>query len=1090
MVSWPAKVIGTGDSAVLKRLAWLVSAILAVVIGVATVLVLSDRTFFALVDRLVPAFTPYRLTLEDPHIHWREGRLEVGTLQVHQEGNDGAPLLGIDRLSVNASLVELFEHGISRADISAGAVLVYVDATDSSEDPNPAEWLQYTSLFPRKLSVGTLHVVSQDTSVSVFPFSNLYGGWQDSSHFVASAGADYTGRPLILALSVERRELSSNSSSLAIHGALKPQQGSSRIELDGQLTATEQTVTYRFDLHAEYERVQDFLNAIEDGAYPFSGTLILDGTLEGDLEQYDLEVRQLSLDNGDTYFFTASGSVSKPRDDVARLSFSARGRMASADQLLDVIDFDIGQIGEASAELRLTGPLTEPVLEEFTVRTRNNDGLELSVTPHAGTFGLQQRELMPGQELAVSLSAPALAALEPWVGELPLEPGAWRADLRLAQVDEAFRLKAISLDIGDSDAMQARFEGSIESLRWSDATAPSASGIALDFQASSTEAQSILPSFMPSTPGLPSVHTAHVSGRLRGTLAALRVVDTHMALTGDEFLLEMKGLAAELHPARESRIAQAEADIALTLTSVDPLNGLAMPEAINLLDAGQLHGRASYTNGRLALSNLSINAQALDGTFRVRGTVGDVLNMGDLALDISVQGMPLARVAAAVQGDQPHAATASLPGRLSGSARLSGDRDSLAIEGIDIALAGGESAGATLQGHANRVAGDVTAQIEGAYRLDNRDLIASLTGQPLAPGSGTVVLDYQSQRVVVVLHSLMGDSDISAVLDASRSGDTITALDIDLNVPRLYLPDVLGAPEPATLRGEDTGGSAGSEVEDALAWRHSLPAYPLRIEAKIGEIVGDNSALEGFTFKVAGEDRRYILENFDIDYAGGSAAFRGVADLAAEKLGISLAGSADALPITAVAADLGYAGDIEGTLSVLAGLTAQGDSLETLVGSLSGRMAAAVADGHIEGAAYDLLATDLLGWLLSGGLLRDATDFHCAAVNFNLREGRANSDRLYILTRNMIASGNATVDLAARHLDIRVQPRARKRSVQMPSSITVRGALDDPTVSISPIAATMDTTAKILFFVPDLLLRLFGLGPDAEGRVQSCTVDG
>ena len=90
----------------------------------------------------------------------------------------------------------------------------------------------------------------------------------------------------------------------------------------------------------------------------------------------------------------------------------------------------------------------------------------------------------------------------------------------------------------------------------------------------------------------------------------------------------------------------------------------------------------------------------------------------------------------------------------------------------------------------------------------------------------------------------------------------------------------------------------------------------------------------------------------------------------------------------------------------------------------------------------------------------------------------------------MVASGNATVDLAARELDIRVQPRARRRSVQMPSSISVRGPLDAPRVRISPVAATMDTTAKILFFVPDLLLRLFGLGPDAQGRVQECTVDG
>ena len=105
--------------------------------------------------------------------------------------------------------MQLLQRGISRADVSTAAVVVYVNATDASEDPEPRRMATVHRFFPAQTAqFGTMHVVSQDTVVNVLPFSNLYGGWQDKSHFVASAGADYAGMPLVFALSVERQAVS------------------------------------------------------------------------------------------------------------------------------------------------------------------------------------------------------------------------------------------------------------------------------------------------------------------------------------------------------------------------------------------------------------------------------------------------------------------------------------------------------------------------------------------------------------------------------------------------------------------------------------------------------------------------------------------------------------------------------------------------------------------------------------------------------------------------------------------------------------------------------------------------------------------
>ena len=802
-------------------------------------------------------------------------------------------------------------------------------------------------------------------------------------------------------------------------------------------------------------------------------------------------MRELELDNGDEYHFTASGTLTRTQQDATRLNVKARGRMASVERLFEIAEIAAGEIGEATAELRLTGPLTRPVLEEFAIETRNRDGLELTLTPRAGRFELRQRQLLPGQELAVSLSAPTLGAVQPWVGTLPIDPGAWALQFTLSRLHDAFRLEDVSFVLGSPATVEVSLDGSIDSLRLTPEGPPEISGIRLALEGRSDNVQSLLRAFEAERTDIPSLSTARLSAQLRGTLSRLGVENAHLALAGKNLLLNADALSAQLHPRAERPLQRLEGNLELSLASTDPLAGLNLPAPVALLDSVQVDSRVVFRPGTLSASNIVASAQTLNGVLRAQGNIDNVLKVQGLSLDVSLQALPLAQLAAGFQGDEPVAFTKALPGQLSGSARVSGHRDSIAVEGIDLALIGGEAAGATLQGRAGLRDGVPTAQIEVAYRLDDRDLIESLTGQRLAPGSGSVVLDYRPRQLVVVLRSLMGDSDISAVLNATRDQGEISGLDLDINVPRLYLPDFLGAPEAVNLDGARPQAREEEATPAAtLPSRDLLPAYPIRLEANIGEIVGDNTALDGFTFRISGSDQRYTLEHFDLDYAGGSAAFRGVADLSSEQVGISLAGSADAVPLTAIAADLGYGGDIEGTLSILTGMTARGDSVPALVQSLSGRLAAAVAEGHIEGAAYDLLATDLLGWLLRGGLLHDATDFHCAALNFNLRGGRAVSDRLYVLTRNMIASGTATIDLAEQQLELRLQPRARKRSVQMPSSISVRGALDNPRISISPIAATMDTTAKILFFVPELLLRLFGLGPNAEGRVQSCTVDG
>jgi hypothetical protein len=1059
-------------------------------VGLATLL-LSDRAFFALVTEAAKRYTDYELTLDHPTLAWREGRLDIGLLQVHQSGSSGTPLLAIESLSVNAtSHRALLEQGIAATDISADSVLLYVDSTDESADPDPASWLQYTRLLPHKLVVRSAHVVTRGARINVLPFSNLYGSWQDSTHFVASAGAYRPEDPFILAFSMERELRETGGQRLSLHGVLKPQTGSSSIELRGDIRASESDLDYRFDMHAEYEQVEDFLAVLDDSFYPFAGTLTLDGTLEGDLDAYQLAIRSLALDNGEAYQFSASGEVRREEATPARLDISARGRLGSLARLADISDTNAALLGEVSAQLQLTGALADPELSDFRVSTRSAGGLELLLQPASGRFTLAQRDLQASQQIALKASAPGLAALQGATGPLPLEPGAWSLEALISAEDGAYRASDIRIDLHEESLLGGQVRGAIGRLAppAENGSGPVVEGIDLSLALASDAPGSLLDAFLPDLRELPAWDRATLQGRASGSLQSLTFSGASAAVIGPDFELKLKEATASVDLGDSVELRRAHGTVFLDTTPGTLQAFVSLPEAARQVSALQLTTQARYSPAGLALDDLRLSAQALRGELQLRGSVGNALTGDGLALQASVNTLPVAELAALSPDPSVSALLRRVPGTLSGSTQVTGTLEGLSAEDLHLSLLGSDAVGASLRGHGDWRNGSASAQLEVDYQVDDRSLIETLVGLPLATGTGTLVIDHQSSHTVLALHSLMGDSDISTVLNARRSEGEITAVDIDLNIPRLYLPDLLAAPTGAAADVDGSVSSGDDGETAAFAWRESLPVYPVTVRANIEEILGDSSALEGFAFTLSGAERRYLLENLDVNYAGGQAVFRGAADFSRETLGISLGGMAESLPVTTVAADLGYAGDIEGELSVLVGLSLEGSTPEALWQSLTGRTAVAITDGHIEGAAYDLLATDLLGWLLSGGILRDETDFRCAALSLNFRQGVGTSDRLYVLTRNMIAQGNATIDLPAGTMDVRVQPRARARTVQMPSAITVTGPLSGPRVRVSPIAATMDTSAKLLFLIPDTLLRLFGLGPDKDAGVQECRI--
>jgi uncharacterized protein involved in outer membrane biogenesis len=267
---------------------------------------------------------------------------------------------------------------------------------------------------------------------------------------------------------------------------------------------------------------------------------------------------------------------------------------------------------------------------------------------------------------------------------------------------------------------------------------------------------------------------------------------------------------------------------------------------------------------------------------------------------------------------------------------------------------------------------------------------------------------------------------------------------------------------------------------------HTPPPFPFAVKLKIDGITGDNTDIEGADVHFTGEDGRYTLRKFTLDYSDTIAEIRGMIDLNPQPPATSVGVEVVAVPVSALARDLGLDTDIQGTLSVRGGITGFGDNPEAMKSTLQGRVAVALKDAVIQGAAYDVLATDLLAWIYSGAALETSTQVDCAMALLEFEGGVISTDSLYVETPQMIARGKGKLDIVKEHIDLTVTPLSKSRAIQVPSSVRIRGPLGNPKPIISPVTAVMDVSTEALTLIPRLTLRLFGIKKKSRKKDRPC----
>ena len=1067
-------------------LRWILALVLlcGLLLAAALLALRSESTLLRAITWSVATFTDYELELVSARADLFAGTVEAQQLHLHHVESEGAALVSVLNLQGSKILLgDLLLLNLKHAVLTADSVSVYVKGNDQADDPKPITWLSYLSWLPDRANIGTVHVINHHKELMIFPLQQVRGYRGAYNNFIATATGLWEGNSIETGLELNALRDEGSFFGVGMTADLSAAHSGSQAVLTGEFTGTDSDYQYNFSLQADTTQIEDALARYPQIAKRLTGDLSIEGRLKGDSEEATLTADRIILQNLPAYGFEASGDLSRNfAEGKTHIQLNSAGQMASLRAFNEFLNLELDGLGSAQSSLRLTGTLGDPEIERFILQTRSDSGLSLNLSGSVSRRELSDGTLAPFNELMVDVSAPGLAPLRPWLGEISLDTGPWAASATITGNREALAVSRFLVTAGTPDTITFGAEGAVNRIAIDDQEfeLDDVTGISAAVTTETPDSQYVA-ELLGIT--LPDHHAMTLSLQLSGDGPQLQASEGALVVSASDFDASLTEMSMSLLSSQERWLMQNfKGKLAGALSDTSALSQYTTTPAVSLgpisysADIVQANGRVSARNIQAAITGEQVTATAT-------GEVEDLVNLSGVRIAHDFSGVSTSAVLSALVARFSY----SQPiGTLDGSFDLSGDAGDLALTNIEIRNSDYTPLGFTAGGDI-----DDLASLHGSFTLSTRitdlDLLYALTGFEVKQTSLSASFSSQDERTAIDVDGTVGQSTVEGSGFYASSDDGITAAELAFSSPHLRMAD-LGLQASAANRAdnapaEQLGESAESGLDRLLT---QAPRFPSRLKIDIDQLSGDATAIDSLALEMTGRDGAYTLRQLDARYATGELQLRGIIDLNQQPINLSLAGQGLSIPLNRVATDIGLESDIEGVLSFRGGLTGRGTTEESLRESLDGSLSLALEDATIAGAAYDVLATGLLEWLYSGAALADSTRLDCTMARLDFDDGVAYTDNILVESQRMIAEGEAELDLVNRNIDLVLVPRSKSRTFQIPSRVTVRGPLESPRTTVSPISAVADASAEALTLLPKIAMRLFGIKPKDGGNSHPC----
>ena len=259
------------------------------------------------------------------------------------------------------------------------------------------------------------------------------------------------------------------------------------------------------------------------------------------------------------------------------------------------------------------------------------------------------------------------------------------------------------------------------------------------------------------------------------------------------------------------------------------------------------------------------------------------------------------------------------------------------------------------------------------------------------------------------------------------------------------------------------------------------------ISFRADQVLTHRIALDQFKLDVSLKNGHLIVKPLTTDIGGGT--FSSTLDLLTKKNQATVTAkiTVKKIDIGEMLKKLGIARDLDGVIDTDINLRSQGESVAALMAGLNGDVVVFLSEGEMPVRYLDLVGADLTTSLLKivNPLEKkiEKAQINCAVIDFNIKDGLANSDVIMIDDPDKTLLSTGTVNLKTEALDFGIQTKPKeglgtKKTGKVSVSLSaifkpfkLGGTLANPSLGISPERAA-ETIGSALF-VPGGLASLF-----------------
>ncbi len=1034
----------------------------------------SERFLLMTAYWAVETFTDLRLVLVDPVVRPFKSQVSASEIHLYPDTDNSPPFISILKFRSDINVQNLYWGTLRDSTLEAEQVTIFTSERDNVEDPEPVQWLKQLTWLPAQLEVAQVHVVNASREIFIFPLADLRGQRMDGGRFWATAKAQYEGEPLAMELNLSAGRNEIEGGTVSMQGKFISPVSGSELVLDGSITGTRETFEYNFELEANYADINEIMRGFKKTSN-LSGALRVSAKMNGDTEGYHLSDARFILDNMPSYGVEAAGTMSVDHStEGGQFELIVAGEVSSIDAALNWPELNLDPLGRAQGSAVLSGTIEKPMVDQFVLRSESPEGLQVSVS---GKFDPNELRATDNQ-VKVDIQGPSLSVLEHWTGPLPFGESEFAAAGRVVGMEDRIALKDMIVHVGDRTTVTLRLDGDADDLRGlQDSGLSGVEGIALKLSLYSPDSEHLTQYLDQPVPGGFEID-GNVS--LEGNGSRLQVIDGKLQLSSSDIQVELIPESTVIQPTQAPVIASAVVGMKLQASDTSALSQY-LPYAVPVLGPLEFSGKLVQQEQQVKASDIAFEVDGEELRIAGKGSIGNLSPLDDLKLNTSFSGVQLRSLLLTFIDRYSYSAPL---GTLSGSTELGMKNGAWSLSNLEIF--GGEESGPVelrISGSALITDELKTGDIVADYNIRDPGLLEALTRLPMNPVQGRFTSSSANDTIDISNELSVGATKLSTQAQIEHNQEAITSLRVATRSPLLYLDD-LGlqggsGPDPGYVPAEQLEDIApNTTLEKTL---QTSPRFAMDFSLGVDGIVGENTNIRSLDVHFTGVDKRYTLRKFNVGYAESLGEIRGIIDLNASPPCVSLAGEAEVIPLATLGKDIGLNTEVTGELTIRGGLSAQGSSGPEIMGALNGSLALALENATVEGAAYDVLATDLLAWFYSGAALEKSTKIDCTMAQFQLRDGIATSHSVYIETPKMVATGKAKLNMANSTMDIRITPRSKSRALQVPSEVRLKGDFSDPKAEISPVTAAVNAYVEVLALVPTLARKIFGIKREVKG---------